>query len=373
MTDGERLDLARLRQKIHDIDEQFIQLSAERVALARDVGKFKLQHNLPVKDFKVEKDIIERARVRARTVGVYEELIEETLKLQIKYSVFAQEEFHSRARQVSENGKRILIIGGLGKMGLWLAQFFESFGHRIQIIDIQTPDEKTRHSYEILDSLASAYADQDFIVLATPISCTPAVLEELVELRPKGIIFDICALKTPILPFIKKATAAGLRISSILPMFAPNIDILAGQNIVFCEHGNPRLTEDVRALFEGTTANLINIALDQHDTFMSVVLGLSHFLNLSFAKTLTDSGLAASDLEKVASSTFRSQLDVAIPVVNENQDLYYEIQAENAHTRDMVASLTASMQAYLSVILRQDRSQFKTYMDEAKTYLGAKP
>jgi chorismate mutase/prephenate dehydrogenase len=124
------------------------------------------------------------------------------------------------------------------------------------------------------------------------------------------------------------------------------------------------------ALFQDTTANLIRIPLVQHDELMSYVLGMSHMLNLAFAKAISDNRFSSKQLEAVASSTYRAQLDVAIPIINENQDLYFEIQVGNKHTKDLFREIIQAFQAYLDAVSTNDRMLFKQYMESSKKYFS---
>src|SRR5690606_28100994 len=104
-------------------------LVARRLELARQIGKLKLDSGLPIKDYKVEKDVISRAATKARELGIYAQLGEELARLLIRYAVTAQDELGARTRRRAHAGgvRRVLIAGGRGRMGLWLSDYFESF------------------------------------------------------------------------------------------------------------------------------------------------------------------------------------------------------------------------------------------------------
>ena len=122
-------------------------------------------------------------------------------------------------------------------------------------------------------------------------------------------------------------------------------------------------------MFADTTAHLVEIPLESHDELMSYVLGLSHLTNLAFAGVLAESGLAFADLRAVASTTFNAQLAVTRPVVDENRELYYEIQAENSFSAALIAKLRATLGAYATAIQAADRPAFVALMQKSHGYL----
>ncbi|HUP88575.1 MAG TPA: chorismate mutase [Longimicrobiales bacterium] len=69
--------LAELRDRIEQIDRDLVRLIAERVALAREVGEVKREHNLPTLDPAREAVIIRRSGALAREAGLSEDDVRE--------------------------------------------------------------------------------------------------------------------------------------------------------------------------------------------------------------------------------------------------------------------------------------------------------
>jgi chorismate mutase/prephenate dehydrogenase len=362
-------DLPELRQKVRDLDEQILKLMAERIAVARQIGRVKLAARLPIKDYKVEKEVIERSRAKARELGLYEGLAEDVSRLLIRYAVAAQDEFQKQHHSSAQaKAQRILIVGGRGRMGRWLSEFFDSFGHAVSHCD---PGATAGGPYPNVPDLGAAALTHDVVVLAAPISATGALIDTLAASGTRALVFDICSLKTPFLDRLEAAARAGLKVASAHPMFGPSADVLAGRNILVCHVEDAGATAATRALFAGTTANVLDLPVRRHDELMSYVLGLSHLVNLVFAQVLAESGLPFADLARAASTTFNALLDVVRPVVGENQDLYYEIQAENAHTPELVRRLAQGLEAYATALQAGDRDGFKRLMDAGRRYLNS--
>jgi chorismate mutase/prephenate dehydrogenase len=365
-------DLKHLRERIRTLDDQLLGLVKERLEVARAIGAVKMAAGLPIKDYKVEKDVLARAAQRARELDLYEELATDLSKLLIRYSVQAQDEYHHRqSAGAATRPSRILIAGGLGRMGGWLAEFFDSFGHEVTLYEPADTPRGAAASHPLTSALEPALQQADVVVLAAPISETAALIDRLTTTRPRGLVFDICSLKSPLVAAIERARQAGLRIASVHPMFGPRVEVLADRNIVVCDCGDAKSAAEARSLFESTSARLVTMPLAEHDKLMSCVLGLSHLSSLIFGRALATSGLAYERLAEVASTTFRAQLGVTIPVVNENPDLYYEIQVENDHTGAILDSLAQAFSAYRGAIEGEHRAGFKAMMDESRAFLGA--
>ena len=366
MSDVEELN--SLRQQIRQADEEILELLSRRLDLARKVGAIKVTRSLPIKDYRVEKEVLKGARERAEALGIYPEFAEEITQTLIKYACVAQDEFKSKGTAPSpEKQKEILVIGGGGKMGGWVSHFFRSFGHQVRIYDTGKQSETP---FPNVENLEEAIKSADVIILATPISATPALIQTLADLKVKAVVFDICSLKSPLLKGIKEASKKGLKVTSIHPMFGPEARFLFGRNIVFCENPEcPELTDFAIDLFEQSSAGIVRIPLDEHDKFIGYLLGLSHLTSLLFGTTLSRSGMELERLKALGSTTFNQQLAVTGPVVQENQSLYYEIQTENIFSENILDSLRSTLEDYSSSIVRKDMTSFKALMEKARKYL----
>ena len=87
--------LAALRQQIEDIDRALIDLIAQRVHAARDVGRTKREHGLGITDPAREAAVVRRAVELARAAQLDEEDVREIFWHIIGLSRRAQLEGHS--------------------------------------------------------------------------------------------------------------------------------------------------------------------------------------------------------------------------------------------------------------------------------------
>jgi chorismate mutase/prephenate dehydrogenase len=286
------------------------------------------------------------------------------MQLLIRSSLTHQERTRVAA-QTSGAGKRVLIIGGAGKMGAWFASFLSSQGFAVEVAD---PSEAPSPFPRSADWRASEL-DHDLIVVATPMKVAAHLLVDLAERRPRGLVVDIGSLKSPLRAGLKRLVDAGCRVTSIHPMFGPDTRLLSGKHVVFCEVGVPQATREARALFASTMAEQLEMGLDEHDRAMAYVLGLSHALNLAFFTALADSGELVPRLQKMSSTTFDAQLRVASLVATDNPHLYFEIQALNDYGTASLNALRSAAERIQRLVESGDEAGFVELMAAGRRYL----
>src|SRR6202012_2559813 len=239
------------------------------------------------RDFGREREVILRSRNTAERLGVSPDLAESLLRQLIQSSLTTQE--HARvAAQAHGSGKRALVIGGHGKMGGWFADFLASQGFRVAIADPRGAPP----GFDALEDWERAPLDHDVIVLATPLGVTARLLSLLASRAPRGLIFDLGSLKTPLRAGLDALVSAGCRVTSLHPMFGPDTELLSGRHVIFIDLGCAEALAAARELFAPTMAEQVVMSLDEHDRLIAYVLGLSHALNIAFFTALAESGEA---------------------------------------------------------------------------------
>jgi chorismate mutase / prephenate dehydrogenase len=163
--------------------------------------------------------------------------------------------------------------------------------------------------------------------------------------------------------------AAGVKITSLHPMFGPATELLSGRHVIFIDLGSAEALAAARALFAPTMVEQVVMSLEEHDRLVAYVLGLSHALNIAFFTALAESGEAAPKLARMSSTTFDAQLDVATTVSEESPELYYEIQALNDYGAESLQALSESVQRLRTAVLTRDFATFRGLMEQGLAYL----
>ena len=118
---------------------------------------------------------------------------------------------------------------------------------------------------------------------------------------------------------------------------------------------------------------LVPLSLERHDEIASYVLGLSHFLNLLFARVLATSGLSFAELTAVGSTTFHSQVATTESVVRENPQLYYEIQRSNRFSQRVYRELERAAADWIGWVEKGEPDRFADAMRMLNGWLAGLP
>lgn len=355
--------LERLRRRIRHLDSALLGLVAERIELAREVGQEKRARGVPLRDFEVERRVLERAAASAAELGVEVGLARELMRSLIDESCRVQEVEHYSA--FTGEAESVLVIGGAGKMGRWLVRFLESQGHRVRIFDPAPGAADPARAETLAEGLAGA----SMALVAVPLAATAAAIDAAVETGFRGVVCDVASLKQHLGPAFERARAAGAAVASLHPMFGPGARTLSGRVVVVCDCGVPAATARVAGLFRDTAATLIELDLERHDRVAAWVLGLSHFVNLVFARALAASGLSAGELAGIGSTTYAAQLATTRSVVGESPELYFDIQRLNPFTPEVHDQAAAALGEWARCVASGDRDGFATAMSEALAWL----
>jgi chorismate mutase/prephenate dehydrogenase len=355
--------LEQHRRDIEALDRRILHLICERLELARQIGELKQTTGIPLRNFKVEAEVYSRFGEASRLLGLDENLGRDLAGFLISKAV--EEQAVQRDTVYQGNALRTLVVGGKGGMGRWIARFLRGQGHRVTICD---PGPQESDFAEVAELSATA-PESDLIVIAVPMSVCPEVLENLAKLGVKGVVAEMCSLKDHLLPFIEKLREDGLRLVSFHPLFGPDVRMLSGRTIVFCDEARKSDLEVVRGLFAETSARLVDMSSSEHDRRMGLVLGLTHLANLVFARALSHSAVDASDLSEVAGVTFTKQLATTREVTAENPGLYFEIQALNRLTPETGKWLRQALEEWVGAVESRDEGGFTALMQECHTYL----
>lgn len=351
------------RKKIREIDRRLIDLLAKRVGLAKQIAAEKVARGLPLQNLDVETEVVRNAARQAGQIGLCVDFAEAIIRSVITESKIEQETIYY-AKYAGEP-QTVLIIGGLGAMGQWLARFFTRQGHRVILYDIR----KDGQDYATVASLAEGLRNADTAVISVSLDQVAMVIDKLCDIEFRGLLFDIASIKGQLIPHIRKAVKSGLRVTSVHPMFGPATRALSDKAICFCDCGDEQATRRAKAFFKDTAAHIVDVGLDKHDEAISYVLGLSHLINIVFMHILEGSPFSYNQLRSIASTTFLSQMETASSVIREKPELYYQIQKYNPNQKKLYAGLQSAIDSVIDSVVAGDGSAFIADMDRSRQWL----
>lgn len=341
-------ELAETRRRIRQLDRELIALAAERVRLVRRVGEIKREAGLRLIDYAQERRVLDAAAATAAERGLDPEVAQDLMARLIRAAVTVQEE-ENLLHAATGAGRYAVVVGGAGRMGRWIVRFLEAQGWSTSELDPAASDDENRRSREWL-------ADADLVVCSTPPEATRRLYGDWLaapeEERPGGVILDLASIKTPLLDSIRALRGAGLRVASIHPMFGPATPLLRNKEVVICDAGDAEAAALVESLFRPTTAVLVHLPLETHDRVMADVLSLAHATVIAFTLALPEATPA------VHSNTYRALLDLAANAVDQNPDVYFQIQAHNPHSLEAIDRLRRGIEEVRTVVASHQRDRF---------------
>jgi len=351
-----------LRRQIRDIDQEILRLAARRLDVAKEIGKRKLESGTPVRDYVAEREVLSRFDTLCADLDLDPTMGKAIARALIGGAVRTQEELHESTFEGTK--QRISIVGGRGHMGAWLARYLHSRGHRVTIHD---PAGRL-DGFHNARSLETAVRDAEIVVLAVPLHLAPQVYGTLLDLRPAGVMVDIFSLKSPVLEQIARARDRGLSVTSCHPLFGPDVYLLSEHTLLLCPCGDVSADGAVEALFTGTSLDLVNVPVADHDRMMGIVLGLGHAINIIFTEALARSGMTSEQLDRVATTTYLKQATTAAEVARENPRLYYDIQHLNEHSREIYGLIDGALTAFRGAALHDKPGAFEALMHRGREY-----
>jgi len=271
-------------------------------------------------------------------------------------------------------GKKVVILGGTGKMGRWLAKFLKDRGLNVAIHS-RSPERAGKAARELgVDYIKSMDSLQDFdmVIVSTSLSSTAETVRKAAQkMKPNAVLFDIASVKGEAIEALEEARKRGVKTISVHPMFGPGADTLSGKHVIVIPVGDdPELVNEIRQLFEGAETHILSSG-EAHDMMVALTLSLPHFLNIVFGKTLKEADI--EEVTKFAGTTFTLQLAVAESVYSEDPELYYEIQSGNkAFAKVLDVFLEATRETALT-IKRKDRETFVKNFREIRASLAKDP
>ncbi len=347
--------LEELRSDMRRVDDDIIELIGERLKMSKRMGIIKTSNDENIHDIDAERATLERFKAMGDMIGMNQEASEDLCRILIEQSIAVQS---STPKRISLK-KKIAVIGGHGQMGKMIQRLLSRPEHEMIVID---PAIKNGMAIENA-------SDVDIVIVSAPISSVSEILGVLDQIcRKDTLIFDVSSLKSPF-AHVLKDMASARNVCSIHPMFGPTVRSMHGRNLIICDCGSQKAVEMTVELFSDQGANVKVIPLEEHDRYMSYVLGLSHIVNIAFFTVLERSNIPFKELCSVSSTTFDKMIDTNMSVALEDPRLYYEIQHLNVSRNRMLSELSDAINAVSEAALSDRPENFSELMLKGRRYL----
>jgi prephenate dehydrogenase len=245
------------------------------------------------------------------------------------------------------------IIGGTRGMGSWFADLLRKENYTVHVCGRKTPLK--------MDEMAKLC---HVVVVAVPISVTTEVIKRIGPLlKPDQLFMDLTSLKKePVKLMLKSSTA---EVIGCHPLFGPNPNELAGQNVVLCPSRGTKWLFWIKGVFEKNKLVISETTPDKHDKMMAVVQVLNHLNTLSFGMALAVTGIPLAELDKFSTPVFRTKLDIVKKVFAENPDLYADVIARNHDTKKILDLYEKTLASIRTLVKSRDGAQLKEAIEKA--------
>lgn len=269
---------------------------------------------------------------------------------------------------------KVLIIGGTGEMGQWFTRFFKSNGYDVSVWGSGGKVEIARKmDVEFVMDLDAAIAASDIVIITVPINITEKVISETApKMKSGSLLMDFTSLKAGPTEAMKKYAPADVEILGTHPMFGPSIPSLHGQIFILtpidgrCEKWLPI----IRSLFEDNGAHIEVISPVEHDRFVSVVQGLTHFAYITIGTTFNRLDFSVSESRRFMSPVYDIMLDFVGRILGQNPYLYAYIQMENPEVLKVHDAFLQECHEMSSIVRKQDVEAFTAKMKNASVHFG---
>ncbi|HVH15014.1 MAG TPA: prephenate dehydrogenase/arogenate dehydrogenase family protein [Candidatus Angelobacter sp.] len=280
-------EIPRIRDRIDEIDQQLVLLLKDRYENARLLGRIKQARGIASRDPERERIILRKVQDTASTLGLEPRLALPIFKAIFNFSVQAQQyPVHDIANGLE--GKNVLVVGGTGGMGRFIANFACAHAARVKIFGRTVQrTRKIARELEVEAGSVSDVASSDIVIVAVPMESVIKTSIETAQFMRKGaLLADLSSVKTGIADRIFAKIPARPEYVSMHPLFGPTVDHVGGQNLIVIPfRTGPQWRNFSRAWKEaGATVHLMSSAY--HDRVMAYVQVLHHFALLSLGVAL---------------------------------------------------------------------------------------
>lgn len=270
--------------------------------------------------------------------------------------------------------RRMTIIGGTRGLGKWMAE------HLKNDFTITITSRNAESGQKIADELDVGYSndnigavkDAEIIVFSVPIENMAETIAQVAPHAPEGsLLMDVASVKTEAAEALEKYAPENAEILPCHPMFGPRIPTLERQIIVLTpiENRSDKWLAIIKEYLTEKNCEIVITTPEEHDKYMSIVQGLTHFSFISLASTIKKLNINVKRSRSFSSPVYSLMLDMVSRIVYQNPHLYYSIQKNNKETSNARKALIKEG-IYLSNLIEEgDEEDFVKSIVESAEHL----
>ena len=262
------------------------------------------------------------------------------------------------------------IVGAAGKMGSWFTGYFANRGLDVSAFDINQKMLKPSRKVKIQNNLNACVKDADFVLVCVPVQKTPRAIKECSRSMKDGaVIAEISSVKKKTFAALKK-TPINLHPLCIHPMFGPGTNKTIETRMLLVPVRNEKLELEIaHEIFENSSLNVLPDA-KEHDKAIAIVLGLTYFANIVFAKMMSSSNISV--LKQVSGTTFGLQSLIAESILTEEPDLIIALIGENVYAKRYIHQYLQEAKSLARLTTAKERVDLKAELQKVKLSIQKK-
>ncbi|MGP8337337.1 MAG: prephenate dehydrogenase [Methanosarcinaceae archaeon] len=269
---------------------------------------------------------------------------------------------------------KMLVIGGTGEMGQWFTRFSKEHGYEVVVWGSSHRIDVAEHmGVEFASDLGSAIVKSDIVVVSVPIDITEKVIAETApKMKDGSLLMDLTSLKARPIEAMKKYAPPGVEILGTHPMFGPSVPGLQGQIVIMTPVAGrcDRWFSIIRALFEENGAHIEVIGAKEHDRFVSVIQGLTHFAYITIGTTFKRLDFDVNESRRFMSPVYEIMVDFVGRILGQNPYLYALIQMENQEVLKVHEAFKEECMSISDMVKHRDVEGFTRKMKIAAVHFG---
>lgn len=349
------MPLSKLRDKIDAVDQQIIDLLAERLKLVGEVGEVKTVHGLPIYVPEREAAMLAKRREEAEKKGVPADLIEDILRRTMRESYASENE--TGFKTINPDMKRIVIIGGNGLLGKRFVEMFELSGYEVDVLG--------RANWDQAEQICSKAG---LVIVGSPIDVTEDIIGQLNYLPDDCILADITSVKdAPLQAMLEvhKGPVVGLH-----PMFGPDISSFAKQVIVYCDGRGEAQYAWLIEQMKIWGSHLYNVKAPTHDESMTLIQALRHFTSFVYGVHLQGVDADLEQLLDLSSPIYRLELAMVGRLFAQEPALYADIILSQKGNLEMIKRYHQHFADAIELLESSNRSEFIKRFESVTEWMG---
>lgn len=218
---------------------------------------------------------------------------------------------------------KILIIGGAGGMGRFLAKILKDDFY-VSIYDTNPDSKRIAVSLGVDFSNKDKIKDFDIVIVSVPLKVAPDVISEVSQkMRNDALLLDTSSVKMDVVSAIKNDK---IYFIPVHPLFSPTVQDFKGQIVILTPVKNNGWLEKIKRFLEEHGAYVEIVSSEEHDYMMSVIQALIHWLIISFGITLKEIGFDINRSRRFATPIYEVMLDITARIFAQDPNLYAYIQ-----------------------------------------------